>query len=239
MRRRRACLLAAAGLAFAVTAFSCSSPPGAPVGLPLAPSPPGAGAGTTDLRVECQSPVFVGELSVCAAVHRRLGVPSNVSFTAAWSSSLPDVFAFGAMPGTVIGRAAGTATITARYEGLQASAPVTAELVDGLKVKAAADQGEFRVGTQVLMSLQGNYSVASASRASLSLLISNQDGRAVAVGDQRFVTGGDHFVLTIRFTVPPDTTRLCRAAVLIIGELRLSEPPPGPSIISCLPVVPS
>ena len=139
--------------------------------------------------------------------------------------------------GGVTAKVAGTATITARYEGLEASGQLTSELVDGLKIKAAADQGEFRVGTQVMMSLQGNYAVASASRASLSLLISNQDGRAVAVGDQRFVTGGDRFILSLRFTVPPDTTRLCRAAVLMIGELRLSEPPPGPSIISCLPVV--
>lgn len=163
-------------MACAAMALSCSSPPGAPGGLPLAPSPPVSGARITDLRVECQSPVFVGELPVCAAVYRRLGVPSNVSVTAAWSSMMP---------------------------------------------------------------LQGNYFVASASRAGLSLLISNQDGRAVAVGNQRFVTGGDRFILSLRFTVPPDTTRLCRAAVLMIGELRLSEPPPGRSIISCLPVMPS
>jgi hypothetical protein len=87
------------------------------------------------------------------------------------------------------------------------------------------------------MSLQGNYSVASAPRASLFLLITNQDGNSVAAGGQRFVTGGDHFIVSATFTVPANTTRLCRAAVLIIGDIRLSEPPSGPSIISCVPVV--
>ena len=237
MRRARAGALVAASGVCAVMALSCSSPPDAPGGLPLAPSPPGSGAGITDLRVQCQSPVLVGEVSFCTAVYRRNGVPADVSLQAAWSSSRPDDFVNESLGGGVTPKVAGTATITARYQGLEASGQVTSELVDGLKINAAFEQGEFRPGGQVTMALQGNYSVASAPRASLFLAITNQDGGSVAGGDQRFVTGGDRFILQMRFTVPANSTRLCRAAVLVIGDTRLSEPPPGPSIISCVPVV--
>jgi hypothetical protein len=237
MTQARAGLLAAVGLYCTVMAPSCSGSPGQPDGLPLAPSPPTSGGGSTDLRVSCQSPVLVGEISFCTAVYRRNGVPSDVSLHAAWSSSRPEEFVNESLGGGVTPKVAGTVTITARHQGLEASGQLTSELIDGLKIKAAFEQGEFRPGGQVTMGLQGNYSVASAPRASLFLAITNQDGGSVGGGDQRFVTGGDRFTLQMRFTVPANITRLCRAAVLVIGDTRLSEPPPGSSIISCVPVV--
>ena len=237
MRRVPACLLAAASVGCAVMALSCSSPPGAPGGLPLAPSPPVSSAGITDLQVQCQSPVLVGETSFCSALYRRFGVPSDVSIRAAWSSSQPDTFVNEPLGGGVTAKVAGTATITARYEGLEASGQLTSELVDGLKIKAAWEQGEFRAGGQVTMALQGNYAVASAPTGRLFLSILSDNGNWQAASGATVVSGGDRFTLSMTFTVPTSTTRLCRAAVLIIGDRRLSEPPPGPSIISCVPVV--
>jgi hypothetical protein len=237
MRRRRAGLLAAGSLACAATLLSCSTPPGPPGWLPLAPSPPVSGAGITDLRVQCQSPVLVGETSFCAALYRRVGVPSDVSIRAAWSSSQPDNFVNEPFGGGVTAKVAGTATITARYEGLEASGQLTSELVDGLKIKSAWEQGEFRAGGQVTMALQGNYAVASAPTGRLFLSILSDNGNWQAASGATVVTGGDRFSLSMTFTVPANTTRLCRAAVLLIGDTRLSEPPPGPSSISCVPVV--
>jgi hypothetical protein len=88
------------------------------------------------------------------------------------------------------------------------------------------------------MMLQGFYSVASAPTGRLQLVISNHNGIVNVVGDQRIVSAGAPFLLSMTFTMPPNTTQLCRAADLTVGGRQIHRPPPGPSIISCLDVLP-
>jgi hypothetical protein len=138
--------------------------------------------------------------------------------------------------GLVTGRAAGQTTVSAQYQGRSAQASVAVVAEDGLRVTAALDQGEFRPGTRVTMYLQGYYSVASAETARLSLRISDQRGTVTQTPPRAVARGGDFFLLSSTFTVPDESTQVCRAAVLEVGGRTLAAPEPGTSNLACVTI---
>src|SRR5687768_6854177 len=164
------------------------------------PTSPSAGAGVRDsdvlsLELSCQNSLIVGEQAPCIAVARlRSGGTPLVTPLATWSTAQPSVVTVDAI-GTVTGRAAGQAVVTATYQGRSAQATILVTFEDSLRIKAAAEQGEFRPGTTVTMFLQGYYSVASADVGRLSLRISDQNGIVTQTLPTTVARGGDFFLL--------------------------------------------
>jgi hypothetical protein len=160
-----------------------------------------------------------------------------VSFDATWLSTRPDVVAVDAQ-GIAKGMSAGQATVTASYRGRDATASIIVTAEDALRIRAAAQQGEFRPGTTVTMWLQGYYSVASAESGRLSLRISDQTGSIITALVSTVAKGGDFFLLSSTFVVPQNSTEVCRTAVLEVGSVTITEPQSNSSGLKCLTVRP-
>ena len=205
------------------------------------PTSPSAGAGVRDsdvlsLELSCQDSLIVGEQAPCIAVaHLRSGGTPLISPLATWSTAQPSVVTVDGI-GTLTARAAGQAVVTATYQGRSAQATVVVTFEDALRIKAAADQGEFRPGTMVTMFLQGYYSVASADVGRLSLRISDQDGIVTQTEPTSVARGGDFFLLSSTFVVPQTSTQVCRAAILEVGGVTILAPDPAGSTLACIPV---
>jgi hypothetical protein len=224
--------LSAVFLATALLLAACGSST-----TPTAPS----GASPSDvlvLEVECQPTMYIGEQHPCIAVARlRSGGTPLVSPLATWSSTRPEVAVVNTI-GLVTGRGTGQTTVRAEYQGRSAQVSVSVVAEDALRVTAALDQGLFRPGTIVTMYLQGYYSVASAETARLSLRISDQRGTVTQSAPVSVSRGGDFFLLSTTFTVPNESTQLCRAAVLEVSGRIISAPEPGSSNLACVAVRP-
>ena len=206
--------------------------------LPTSPSgsPAGGGADILALEVSCQASLLVGEKNPCVAVaHLRSGQSPIVSFDATWSSTLPDVVDVD-RSGVVAGRAAGEAEVTASYRGRAATTRIVVIAEDALRIKAAAQQGDFRPGSTVTMWLQGYYSVASAETARLSLQISDQTGTVTTTSPAAVARGGDFFLLSTTFVVPDRSAQVCRTAVLEIGSVIIAEPQSNASGLWCVSI---
>ena len=167
----------------------------------------------------------------------RSGQAPVVSFDAMWTSMRPDLVAVDAL-GVVNGRSAGQAGISVSYRGREATASIVVTAEDALRVKAAAEQGEFRPGTTVTMWLQGYYSVASADTARLSLRITDQAGIVTTTTPSTVARGGDFFLLSSTFVVPQTSTRVCRTAVLEVGSVTVAEPQSDASALRCISIRP-
>jgi hypothetical protein len=137
-----------------------------------------------------------------------------------------------------MGMSAGQATVTASYRGRDATASIVVTAEDALRIRAAAQQGEFRPGTTVTMWLQGYYSVASAESGRLSLRISDQTGSIITAVVSIVAKGGDFFLLSSTFVVPQTSTELRRTAVLEVGSVTTAEPQSNSSGLKCLTVRP-
>jgi hypothetical protein len=112
------------------------------------------------------------------------------------------------------------------------------QLQDVLRVTAAAYQGSFKVGTDVTLWLQGFYGVASADTGTLTLVITDQTGATVSTSAPLTVPhGGDRYLISTTFMLPPGTTRVCRAGVLQIGSTTLTVAP-DVSLVPCFAVTP-
>lgn len=187
----------------------------------------GATSGASDIvaiEVSCPASLLIGEKSPCIAVARlRSGQAPVVSFDATWSSTRPEVVAVDGL-GTVNGRSAGEAVVSASYRGREGAAPLLVTAEDALRVKAAAEQGEFRPGTTVTMWLQGYYSVASAETGRLSLRISDQTGTITTTSPLTVAKGGDFFLLSSTFVVPQNSAQVCRTAILEVASVTIAEP---------------
>ena len=220
--------VAALAVALAATACGSSSTPTSPGGS--------ASGDILSLDLSCPASLLIGEKVPCVAVARmRSGQVPVVPFDAAWTSMHPDVVAVDAL-GVVNGRSAGQATVSASYRGQQAAAAIEVIAMDALRVKAAAEQGEFRPGTTVTMWLQGYYSVASAEAGRLSLRISDQNGTIASTPPSTVARGGDFFLLSSTFVVPETSTEVCRTAVLEVGAVTIAEPQSSESGLRCLAV---
>jgi hypothetical protein len=208
---------------------------------PAPTSPTGTPGGGTDLlsvEVSCQSSLLIGERNPCIAVARfRSGQAPLVSFDATWSSSRPDIVAVDSQ-GVAKGVSAGQALITASYRGRDANASVAVTAEDALRIRAAAQQGEFKPGTTVTMWLQGYYSVASAETGRLSLRINDQSGTIATTVPSIVSKGGDFFLLSSTFVVPQTSTQVCRMAILEVGSMTIAEPQANVSELSCVTVRP-
>ena len=220
----------------ALGAMACGSDAGAPT------SPTGGPAGGQSdvlaLDVSCQASLLIGEKNPCTAVARlRSGQTPLVSFEATWSSTRPDVVSVDQM-GVVNGRSAGQSTVSASYRGREAAALVTVTSENALRIKAAAEQGEFRPGTTVTMWLQGYYSVASAETGRLRLQISNQSGLVASTPPMTVAKGGDFFLLSSTFVVPPGSTEVCRMAILEVDSVTIVEPQTNDSGLRCVSIRP-
>ena len=227
---RTALHLVAVAATLGVTA--CGS--GATTG-PTAPS----GGPTGDILavdVSCPSSLLIGEKGPCVAVARlRSGQTPVVSFDATWSSTRPEMVAVDAL-GVVSGRLAGQAVVSASYRGREGTAPILVTVEDALRIRAAAEQGDFRPGTTVTMWLQGYYSVASAATGRLSLRISDEAGTVATTSPLTVATGGDFFLLSRTFVVPQSSAQLCRTAILEVDSVTIAEPTSNASGLWCISV---
>ena len=199
--------------------------------VPTAPgeSPPG-----TRLALTCNAPtILAGDLFVCMATVASV----NVSLTAAWTSSDPNIAASQGA-GLFMGKSEGQATLTATYAGQSVSVLLTVHLQDVLRATAAAFQGTFKVGTTATLWLQGFYGVASADSGRLTLVVTDQTGATVSSSEPLTVPhGADRYLISTTFTLPPGTTRVCRTGVLKIGSTTLTVVP-DVSLVPCLAVTP-
>ena len=212
---------------------ACGSGAGA---VPTSPSG-GAAGGDTDILavdVSCPASLLVGEKGPCIAVVRLRSGQAPV-FDATWSSTRPDEVAVDAL-GVVNGRSAGQAVVSASYRGREGTAPIVVTAEDALRIKAAAEQGEFRAGTTVTMWLQGYYSVASAETGRLSLRISDQAGTITTTSAVTVARGGDFFLLSSTFVVPQSSEEVCRTAILEVGSVTIAEPTSNASGLWCISV---
>jgi hypothetical protein len=161
----------------------------------------------------------------------------NVSTIAVWTSSNPNIATSRGI-GLFLGKSDGQATLTATYSGQSVSALLTVRLQDVIRATASASQGSFKVGTTVTLWLQGFYGVASADSGTLRLIITDQTGATISTSEPLTVPrGGDRYIISTTFTLPPGTTRVCQTGVLHIGSATLTVVPDG-SLAPCLPVAP-
>jgi hypothetical protein len=161
----------------------------------------------------------------------------NVSTAAVWTSSAPNIATSQGI-GLFVGKSEGQATLTATYSGQSVSALLTVHLEDVVRVTATTSQGSFKVGTTATLWLQGFYGVASADSGTLTLVITNQDGATVSTSAPVTVPrGGDRYLISTAFTLPPGTTRVCRTGVLQIGSTTLTVVP-AVSLAPCIDVMP-
>ena len=200
-------------------------------GVPTAPSAPSPG---TRLALTCSAPTLLaGDFVVCMVTAASV----NVSTAAVWTSSDPNIATSQGI-GLFVGKSEGQATLTATYSGQSVSAPLTVHLQDVLRATAAAYQGSFKVGTTATLWLQGFYGVASADSGTLTLVITDQTGATVSTSAPLTVPhGGDRYLISTTFTLPPGTTRVCRTGVLQIGSTTLTVVP-DVSLVPCLAVMP-
>lgn len=205
-------------------------------------SPSGGGTTSSDVlavEISCPPSLLIGERAPCVAVARlRSGQTPLISFdpNAAWSSTRPDVVGVDAL-GTVNGRSAGQAVVSVSYRGREATAPIAVTAEDALRIASGqAHQGDFRPGSTVTLWLQGYYSVASAETGRLTLRISDQSGTIATTLPVTVAKGGDFFLLSSTFVVPPDSAEVCRTAVLEVGSLTIAESPSSASGLRCIPI---
>ena len=224
----------ACALIMALGASACGS--GA---VPTTPSSsPTSGTDILALDVSCPASLLIGERGPCLAVARlRSGQTPVVSFEAAWSSTRADLVDVDTI-GVVTGRAAGESTVTASYRGRQGTVRIVVTAEDALRIRAAAEQGDFRSGSTVTMWLQGYYSVASADAGRLRLRISDQNGTITTTAPLTVVKGGDFFLLSATFVVPQQSAQVCRTAILEVGSATIAEPQSNASGLWCLAIRP-
>jgi hypothetical protein len=161
----------------------------------------------------------------------------NVSTAAVWTSSDSSIARSEGI-GIFLGKSEGQATLTGTYDGESASAQLTVQLQDVLRATASSEQGPFRAGAIATMWLQGFYGVASADAGRLTLVVTDQNGETVSTSAPMTVPrGGDRYLLTTTFSLPPGTTRVCRTGVLQIGSTTLTLIP-DVSLAPCIAVTP-
>jgi hypothetical protein len=209
---------------------------GAPACNSANPTAPGAPSTVTSLELTCSpQTALAGELIICLATAKGSTVILNPDVT--WSSSAPGVLVSLGI-GAFMGKSDVQGTITAAYQGHTAAAQVTVTLQDALQATAAADQGSFKIGTTATMWLQGFYGVASADSGSLTIVVSDQNGAVVSSSTPLTVPrGGERYLISTTFTLPPGTTRVCRTGVLQIGSTTLTVIP-VPSLAPCIDITP-
>lgn len=179
----------------------------------------------------CPATLLVGQTGFCFALIKG----TQTGLAATWSSSNPGVASFGAA-GALKGLSAGQVVVTGSYQGRSASASVSVQAEDVLRVSASTLQGLFKVGNTVMMGVVGFYGVASADSGQLNLVVTDQNGAVVSASElQMVLKGGDTFVIHHTFTLPVNTTRVCRTAVLQIGSVKLTAAGP-PEIFPCVDV---
>ena len=71
-----------------------------------------------------------------------------------------------------------------------------------------------------------------------ALVITDQNGSAIGTSaPQTLPRGGDRYLISTTFTLPPGTTRVCRTGVLQIGSATLTVVP-DVSLVPCVAVTP-
>jgi len=181
--------------------------------------------------------LLIGERAPCDA-EASYGSGRNpvVNFQSNWSSSRPDVVAIDGT-GLTTGKSAGQATVTASYQGRQATAVIVVTEEDALRISSGqADQGAFTPGSTVTMWLQGYYSVASAATGRLSLKITDQAGTITTTAPMTVAKGGDFFLLSSTFVVPDSSVEVCRTAILEVGAVTIAEPHSKTFPLWCIPI---
>lgn len=177
------------------------------------------------LEIFCPTGLRVGESGSCfAQAHYSDGSAVNPA-AATWSSSDPSVATIvgSDFDGRMLGRGPGQVVISGHYGEGSATTLVSITAEDFLKVTSAGVQGLFQTGRTVTMTVIGAYGVASAGTAQSGVEITDQAGNLI-VGNapQTVAKGGDSFVLSRTFVIPSSASKVCRTAVLQIGDVRLT-----------------
>ena len=198
----------------------------------VAPTGPSAPSSALGLTLLCSArTVLAGETVVCMLRANSV----NVGLTAVWTSSAPSVATSEGI-GLFVAKSGGETTLTVTYSGQSLSAPLTVHLQDNLTASSAALGGTFKVGTTATMWLQGGYGVSSADSGRLTLVVTDQTGTTISTSaPQTLPRGGDRYLISTTFTLPPGTTRVCRTGVLQIGSATLTVVPDA-SLVPCIAV---
>ena len=186
---------------------------------------------------DCPTGLSVLQTTVCLAFAAlRDGGSKHVSIPAGWSSSATAVASVD-KGGFVIARSRGNATISATFHGKTGSREisVTGGDQDQIRITATAKQGTFQPGTEVELWLQGYFSVVSGPGGGLTLQVSDQNG-VVAASGRTVQQGVDSFVMSSRFTIPANSTRVCPVMILRVGNVTTATAPDDP-LLYCVNVV--
>jgi hypothetical protein len=181
---------------------------------------------------------LVGQSLSCGATANLAGGGrADLSTEIEWTSSDANIASTGPL-GAIKGRSRGQVIISTEYRGVRGSAEVTVVHQDVLQASYfLAFQGFFSPGNTVTVWLQGFYGVESAASGQLSMKVTDQNDEVVAINSPLTVMrGGDSFVLSTQFTIPVGATKVCRTALLQIGNVTLSSVPPEET--RCIPVRP-
>ena len=125
-----------------------------------------------------------------------------------------------------------------RRRGRDATASIMVTAEDALRIRAAAEQGDFRSGSTVTMWLQGYYSVATAESGRLSLRITDQNRVITSTLPLTVTKGGDFFLVSSTFVVPQNSTQVCRTAILEVASITIAEPQSNASGLWCISIRP-
>lgn len=196
------------------------------------PSIPSTSASGGALAVTCSAPTIpAGDYDICAAT------VNSAIVTSTWASSDPTV-AVSLGFGVFIGKQEGQVTLKATYAGQSVTAPLAVHLEDVIRATAAAGTVVVKVGSSATLTLQGFYGVASSDSGTLTLVITDQTGTTIATSTPLTVPhGGDTYIISSTFRVPPGTTRVCKTGVLQIGPTTLTVVPVD-ALLPCVPVTP-
>lgn len=213
----------------ALIAAACSGQ-----GSPASPFAPPSSNMALSMACSATS-ILAGQIVVCRAATGLFNI--GLAPGAVWTSSDPNV-ARSEGAGLFIGRSTGQVTLTMSHTGVSVSGPLTVELQDMVDVGAAAYQGIFRAGTPATVWLQGGYGVASADSGTLTLVVTDHTGATIQTSTPLVLPrGGDHYITSTSFTVPSNTTRICRKAVLQVGSTTVTAVP-APGLVPCFDVSP-
>jgi hypothetical protein len=177
--------------------------------------------------LSCSSQLLVGQTVDCAVTMTTTGPSTglNVASKAAWSSTNAGVVSI-TPGGHVTAVSSGQATISASYHAKTGSLPVTvtAAQQDSIRINGGAQTGQFRAGNTVSLSLDGLYSVVSAASGQLSLRVVDQSNAVITTTTPIVVPrGSNSFFLTASFSIPATATRVCPAAILLVGSATIVE----------------
>lgn len=169
------------------------------------------------MQLECPASLLVAQTGVCSATASDAsGQFEFLTFIATWSVTPAEVAEVDGVA-RVTGRAAGTATVRASHNGRSATADIVVKAEDGLVVTIGTTQASGRAGEPAAIGFSGWYSVMSADRGVLEVVVRTADGRLIGSTGRDVTRGGGSFGLTSNFQMPAGVGSACGVVSLRIS----------------------